>query len=271
MSRARTLLTGMSTLVLVAAFSSPSLAAKAVINDEELDQVTAAGQPKIAMATAYDDADAYNEQEYKIGGKIQSRSQQSLRALTLNNVFGENQVASATNIQVADGTTDSSNQKNEVVQSWGASKAMDYVKVKGVAAPGGNAVVKGKKGLINQNQAHGGNAAAAAGKIGFLWAFADEIADARSSDGDADAYNDVDVKIAGVIESHSQTNLNALTVNNVFGLNQVANALNIVAGGASGTGLTAGTGNSGTQQTNVIEQYRGTPANAAAIVANAKL
>ncbi len=270
MSRVRTLLTGMSTLALVAAFSTPSLAAKSVINDAELDQVTAAGQPKIAMATSVKgDAEAENDQKYKIAGTIQTKSQHQLRALTLNNVFGENQVATGTNIQVADGTTDSSNQKNKIVQSWGASKAMDYVTVDGVAAPGGKGARV--KGLIVQNSGNGGNAAAEAGKIGFLWAFADEIADARSKFGEAEAENDVEVKIAGLIETESQSNLNALTVNNVFGLNQVANALNIVAGGASGTGFTAGGANSGTRQSNRIEQYRGTPANAADIVANAKL
>ncbi|HBP86854.1 MAG TPA: hypothetical protein PKK23_10595 [Nitrospirales bacterium] len=267
MTRVHTLLTGMSTLALVAAFSTPGLAAKAVINDAELDQVTAAGQPKIAMAQAYDDAYAENFQKYRIAGKIQQNSQEELRALTLNNVFGENQVANATNIQSADGTTDTSSQDNTVTQSWGAAKAMDYVKVAGER--GGDVYVKSGKGLITQIQANGGDAAA--GKIGFLWAFADEIADARSEHGYADAYNDVKTDIAGVIETDSQKNLNALTVNNVFGLNQVANALNIVSGAVTVPDLAAGGAASGTQQSNTVNQFRGTPANAADIVANAKL
>lgn len=268
MTSVRTLLTGMSTLALVAAFSSPSLAAKAIINDEELDQVTAAGQPKVAMAQAYDYAEAENEQKYKIAGEVKSFSQTELRALTLNNIFGENQVANATNIQSADGTTDASSQTNDVTQSWGASKAMDSVTVAG--QPGGNVVVKApKKSLITNINATGGNAAA--GKIGFLWAFADEIADARSENSYAEAENEIKTNIAGVIETDSQRSLNALTVNNVFGLNQVANALNIVSGAVTVPDLAAGAATSGTQQSNTVNQYRGTPANAAAIVANAKL
>ena len=52
MKRFQTLMTGISALALVSAFAAPTFAAKTVIEDEEMDEVTAAGQPKIAQAYA---------------------------------------------------------------------------------------------------------------------------------------------------------------------------------------------------------------------------
>lgn len=259
---------GLASLALIAAFATPSLAAKTVIFDEELDNVTAAGEPKIAMAHGDSSAFAENFQDYHIDGTLKSESQNLLKALTLNNVFGENQVANATNV-IAGSSSTASGQANAITQSWGAAKAWDARTVAGVAAPGGDLNVI-QTGRINKQNGNAGNAAAAPGQIKLLWMFADEIADAKS-DGTAVARNDIATAISGTVETMSQQSLTALTVNNVFGLNQVANGTNIASGGVGCDCalIDPSGGNNNVAQSNTINQYRGTPFNAAAIVAAA--
>jgi hypothetical protein len=107
------------------------------------------------------------------------------------------------------------------------------------------------------------NHAAAQGVVSVLWAFADEIASVDKSSGDnVYATNYVDTGVTGVIEGGAQSNISALTVNNVFGLNQVANALNVASGniGFNPLEIQAAGGASAASQTNTINQYRGAPA-----------
>jgi hypothetical protein len=291
MSRARTLLTGMSTLALIAAFSTPGFAAKSMIADEEMDQVTAAGEPKIAMVSKSASGQslyAKNEQLNWFSGVIQSGSQDELRAITLNNIFGENQTATAVNISAGDGgQADGSSQANTINQSWGSAKAVPGKSVDGVASYGDNnskvkqanlnaqlAANLAQKNVaveaenentqrtvadVNQVQNH----AAKQGVLSAMWMFADEIAsvDQSAAAGDVYATNYVDTSITGVIEEGSQNSISALTVNNVFGLNQTATALNIVSGeiGFSPLNIGAADGASANSQSNTINQYRGTP------------
>jgi len=288
MSKVRTLLTGMSTLALVVAFSSPGFAAKSVIADEELDQMTAAGEPKIAMVSksvsAQGSVYAKNEQLNWFSGVIQHGSQDELKAITLNNIFGENQVATAVNINTSD--NGGGFQENTINQSWGSAKAVPGKKVRGVASYGDNnskvkqaafnaqlaanvAVKNVATEAENENKqrndadvAQQQNHVAKQGVLSAMWMFADEIAsvDQSAAAGDVYATNYVDTSIIGVIEEGSQNNLSALTVNNVFGLNQVANALNIQSGEVSfdPLNIAAGAG-SVNAQSNTINQYRGTP------------
>lgn len=283
MSRARTLLTGMSTVALVVAFSSPGFAVKSVIADEEMDQVTAAGEPKIAMvknAAAKNDVYSLNEQANWFSGVLEEGSQNELKAITLNNIFGENQVATGVNIQSADGMSDNSSQENNILQSWGSAKATPGKSVDGVASSGDNnskiaqlnkQAQKGEKIVASDiensqtaNPRQTQNHAAAAGKLSVLWAFADEISSVEGaiSGGSVYATNYVDTSVTGVIEGGAQSNMSALTVNNVFGLNQVANALNVASGSVSFNPLDISAANSasGASQTNTISQYRGAPA-----------
>ena len=255
MKRFQTLLTGLSAMALVAAFAAPSLAAKTVIEDEEMDEVTAAGQPKIAQSsTVVGTAVSLNFQINVFAAHL--GGQEELTALTLNNIFGENQVANGVNIQSggSGGGANSGLQTNNATQSWGSSKAHDYVEVAG--APGGNAACFAV-GIIGKCNANGGDASE--GKIGLLWEFADEIADATSEIGDAYANNTVVTIIAGSFDEFAQSGLTALTVNNIFGFNQVANGLNISAGSVDGTSLGSAAGGTATSQANTSEQWRGTP------------
>ena len=286
MSRARTLLTGMSTLALVVAFSSPGFAAKSVIADEEMDQVTAAGEPKIAMVSksraTRGDVYAKNEQLNWFSGVLKEDSQDNIKAITLNNIFGENQTATAVNINTNDGGT----QKNEINQSWGSAKAVPGKKVDGVASSGDNnskvkqaqfnaqlaanlaeknVAVEAENENFQRNDADVDqiqNHAAAQGVLSAMWMFADEIATVDNSEGEnVYATNYVDTSITGVLEGNSQSNLNALTVNNIFGLNQTATALNIASGGVAFDPLDVamGTATGLNDQHNTINQYRGAP------------
>ena len=258
MKRFQSVVTGISAVALVAAFAAPTFAAKSVIEDEELDEVTAAGQPKIATtSTAVGTATSINFQVNVFAAHI--GGQTGLSALTLNNIYGENQIANGVNIQ--SGEDNSGNQSNVANQSWGSAKAWNSVTVAGAA--GG----KGKCraiGVIAKCAA--ANGAAAAGKIGLLWEFADEIAEAKSTEvGDARAANVVVTIVAGSFDTDAQSNISTLTVNNVFGFNQVANGTNISSGALSGrTDASAGsigaaTTGTATGQANASSQYRGTP------------
>ena len=265
MKRYQMLLTGVSGLALIAAFATPTFAAKTVIEDEEMDEVTAAGEPKVAQAhTRRGTAYAKNKQLNVFATHLDG--QKRLTSLTLNNVFGENQVANATNIQ--SGSTNSGDQENIITQSWGSGKAHKAVKVRGKrGGNGGNGgYVKKAHGLINKgvagNGGNGGNASQ--GVIGLLWEFGDEIADASSRFGDAKAKNEVYTIVAGAFHEDAQTNLTALTVNNVFGFNQVANGLNIssaalVQGSDDAGGRIGSAATTSTSQANDIAQFRGSP------------
>ena len=253
MKRFQSLITGIGAIALVAAFATPTLAAKTVIEEEELDEVTAAGQPKIAQAhTIEGDAIAVNFQVNVFAAHL--GGQEFLTALTLNNIFGENQVANNVNIQSGD--DNSGSQTNNAVQSWGSSKAWSSETVDGQA---GGAAACATLGIIAKCNAQGGDASE--GKIALLWEFADEITDATSELGDAIAANVVIHIVAGTFDEFAQSGLTALTVNNVFGFNQVANGLNISAGNVNTAGGTIGGAFVGTAsaQANVSEQWRGSP------------
>ena len=255
MKRFQALISGLSAMALVVAFATPTLAAKTVIEDEELDEVTAAGQPKIAQASSVKGtAAAINFQVNVFAAHI--GGQENLTALTLNNIFGENQVANNVNIQAGD--LNAGSQTNNALQSWGSGKAWSSATADGAAGGEANCTAFG---LIAKCNANGGDASDP--KIALLWEFADEIADAQSVFGDAISTNVVVTIIAGTFDEFAQTGVTALTVNNIFGFNQVANGLNI-SGGAVNTlggevqGALAG---SSTNQNNTSEQWRGAPKN----------
>ena len=263
MKRFQSLLTGISAVALVAAFAAPTLAAKQVIEDEEMDEVTAAGQPKIVMAmTESGSATAVNFQVNVFAAHIDGQS--DLSALTLNNIFGENQVANGVNIQAGGGGGgtagtggNSGNQSNTALQSWGSSKAWSARTTEATAGTPGRARCAG---IIAKCSATGGDASP--GSIAIMWAFADEIAAATTNDEDfesnATAANVVITIVAGALEEGSQSRLQALTVNNVFGFNQVANGTNISSGALNADGINAG-GSVATGQGNTADQWRGAP------------
>ena len=251
MERFRPIVTGMCAIAVVAVLTTPAFAGKTVLEDEEMDEVTAAGQPKITQArTTEGTAEAVNFQVNVFAAHI--GGQEELTALTLNNIFGENQVANAVNIQ--SGADNEGSQANNIVQSWGSAKA--HASVLAPGAPGGAAAC-GAAGIIAKCTANGGDASDP--KIGILWEFADEIAGASNENGPAFATNVVVNVFAGTFDEFAQSGLTALTVNNIVGFNQVANGLNISAGGVNGTTIEGAGVGSATGQNNTIEQWRGAP------------
>jgi hypothetical protein len=241
-------------VVVVAVFlAAPSAMAKKAMNEAELDLITAAGQPTIVQAVGSELGVAVlidvRDTELTIGDTAQT----NLKALVLNNVAGENQLATALNIHSVQIQAGASSQTNEITQSWGSVKDIGAVTVPGVE--GGSI---GKCVLATCETAK-------AGSTTVLTASADQIvhAEALGEDGIAVAVAFqapvADLTLGGT----AQESLIALVVNNVAGMNQVATAVNIASGtinANAGPAITISpTSNSGLAQSNTITQYRGTP------------
>jgi hypothetical protein len=246
-------------VVVVAVFlAAPSAMAKKAMNEAELDLITAAGQPTIVQAVGSSVGVAVlidvRDTELTIGDTAQT----NLTALALNNVAGENQLANALNIMGAPGSAVSANQKNEITQSWGSVKDIGAVTVPaGVAGDGGDI---GKCVMATCNSSGG----SANGSSSVLTASADHIvhAEALGADGVAVAV-DFQAPVTDLfIGGTAQQALVALVVNNVSGMNQVANAINISGGNigfAGGLSVVGAGGATAATQSNNITQYRGTP------------
>jgi hypothetical protein len=246
---------------------------------------------------------------------IATSSQTNLRALTVNNVAGENQLANGINILSAyQNVGEGAVQSNEINQSWGSFYDWTFAPGSATAtatsdageggdgkgAPGVGqggeieieessiACILGTGCSIASNNTGGngtggdGGSASAAASAAYpnlpLTIAADQIIRVTvDSSGDADVLvsQESDSMTTLTINENSQTDLAALIVNNVAGLNQVASAINIASGGSivigTETGLaqlgfnlngtSAGGTNSGHQH-NTINQYRGAPLNA---------
>jgi hypothetical protein len=259
-------------VVAVLFLAGPSFAKKAKLSEDDLDRITAAGQPKIIqlsnVSASGDISLTFDDLESTIL-TLDPDSQTNLRALTLNNIVGENQIANGLNIFSTRGG--GVTQSNTILQSWGSIKVLDVVtaSVDSSATSGdnnvsdnrtnnqsntntANATASGKcVGFCNpsgsqsgsntndQSGDNGGNttgaAAAVAAVIGVpIFMTADDIIhlqDVTSTSGGVT----VEIQQDGLdildVTGNSQTNLAALVVNNIAGKNQIANAINIANGG----------------------------------------
>jgi hypothetical protein len=251
--------------------AAPSVMAKKALNEDELDMITAAGQPKI-IQTGTGSITFTDTPNFSI--TLFEGSQTNLSALVLNNLAGELQMANAINVATFLFGV-GPEQTNVITQSWGATKDWTSSSVAGVTASATAAASASspatascfKCGVVVANA---GNAAAAAaastsaasGVIKVLTKYADQIIE--TEDGD------ITVEQNGVsalfLDTGSQTALSALVVNNVVGLSQVANGINVLSGGVGANpGLPAFQLSPVTQilgagaQSNTIIQFRGTP------------
>lgn len=271
----------MSLVVLVAVFlAAPSAMAKKQLTEDELEMITAAGQPMIIEGGTgsinYTDTSAFDI-------LLPTGAQENLMTLVLNNVVGENQLANAFNIQSSTATT-SGTQENTITQSWGATRDVSaaFATVAGVAATaaahadGGDAIVANvcidaKCGIQYGKAGNAGNGAAAAAAAAvrgvIMGAVLSQYADVIIT-GDrgvsGDIFADVNPVFTMTLDETSQAGLLALVVNNVVGMNQVANAFNIASGSftynpAGGGFILGATQGVTTGQTNTINQFRGTP------------
>ena len=260
----------LSLVVFVAVFvAAPSAMAKKALSEDEMDLITAAGQPKI-IQTGTGDITFTDSPVNTLS--LGSTSQTSLTALVLNNVAGEVQLANALNVAAVSFQNGILNQANTITQSWGATKDWTASSVAGVsataaasaAASASSSASCSKCGINRAGNAAASTAAAAAastspGVLKVLTKYADQIVETVSGD--------VFVEQNGVqtlsLDGTSQQTLAALVVNNVVGLSQVANAVNVMAQSilmnVGGTTLNGAFIAVGQTQTNNITQYRGTP------------
>jgi len=256
----------MSLVVLVAVFlAAPSAMAKKQLTDGELDLITAAGEPMVITATGsvqYTDEAAFDL-------SLPEDAQAGIAALVVNNLVGELQIANAFNIQAATGTVSGTDQSNDITQSWGSTKdyTFGFVSVAGTDggdAIAGNANVCEPGAKCNSPIAVGDNVAT--GGAGAPGVIAGAVA-STYADVIIDSEAEVIVNVAPVYSlellSGAQADLVALVVNNVAGMSQVANAINIAGGtlimnpAASMINTTGGT--TAMVQANTISQCRGTP------------
>lgn len=233
----------------------PAMAAPKALSEAEMDAVTAAGQPTVIIAgTVGTDGSAATGAVTVLGTSsgtvtIGTGGQNDLRALVLNNISGENQVATAINVTSVNASSNQA-QTNTITQSWGAT--LDLAARAGSST---SAVFTGTKCILSTC------ASATSQPTTRLSAYGDEVILGLTVT--FNPYKQFDLTIAG------QANLAALAVNNVIGLNNVATAMNIMGGGVNITGgagstlglLPVGVGGvTASGQTNTISQYRGTPA-----------
>lgn len=263
-------------VALVAVFlAAPSAMAKKALSEDEMDLITAAGQPKIIQSDGLSSSITFSDTPvYTLS--LGTDSQTKLSALAVNNVVGEVELANAVNVASGFNFQNNTSQSNTITQSWGATKDWTSSTVAGVSATATaaasasavNTATCFKCGINKTGNATAAAAAAAAastspGVVKILTKYADQIVE---SSGD---FSPVFVHQNGAltldIEGNAQNTLSALLVNNVVGLNQVGNAVNVVGGGISANpGLPAFangpfSANAGLSQTNAITQYRGTP------------
>jgi len=256
------------TMLAVAFLMSPAFAAKKPIADKDLDQITAAGQATVIQfgttVVAGGNASAKWVSIHSIDVNIapafdltaEGGSQTDLRALVLNNVAGENQLATGVNIASSTaGTGEGTSQANEVKQSWGSKK--DIAPNPGCAAGATCKAASIKAGAplsvtsdvifqVGHNVAAGGNASV------------------RGISAQSVQFNMTPL-FTLTLQAGSQTDLAALVVNNLVGQNQLATGVNIASGAvavldSAGKLLVDGSGGTvNTNQSNKITQCRGTP------------
>jgi len=272
----------LSLVVLVAVFlAAPSAMAKKQLTENELDMVTAAGEPMVINggligSITYTDGSTFSM-------TLPTGAQTGLQALTLNNVVGELQLANAFNVQSAVQDL-SGGQTNTITQSWGATKDLtaSFATVAGVTAAAGNGGNGGDSeassgcgtgsgtakcaGNVAKASAGGDGGAGGAGSTSpgkIAGAVTSQYGDVIITGGGVSGsiYVDVDPVFAMTLDTTSQSNLLALVVNNIVGMSQVANATNISGAGVTLVPLAIGptSSNGRAAQANTINQFRGTP------------
>ncbi len=258
----------MCVAVLAAVLCALPAVAKTPLTEKELDLISAGGQPTVIISGAF----SLTEQGSHLGMHFEgsgtvtlapdvtlvfgpgTSAQAGLRALVVNNVFGDNLVANALNIaSTVYGDTGSLVQANTINQSWGAT-----LDVGAAVGPAGDA--SDCNAVINFGVCGKGGTP---GTVRVLSAYGDQILLGER----VRVFTDTTI-VAGWGDSF-QRDLAALVLNNVLGFNLVANAINI-ASATIAVPVFNGTGNEialipmlttpkGVVQTNTINQFRGTP------------
>lgn len=239
----------------------PALAAPKALTEAEMDSVTAAGQPEVLIGASFGATGGVSAAgPVTLLGTLvyvfapATSAQQELRALVVNNVIGENAVATGLNIQAANGDSRGGTQSNVITQSWGS--VVDTGNSPTVPAGNGGTINSGTK-CIFCSGANGG-----AGSAGNrLSIYSDEILIGATVFKQPTKNFEID------LAQSAQSSLAALALNNVAGINLAATGINILSGqvnvvaGSAGNTTVApvGAGGASAAQTNTINQFRGTP------------
>lgn len=260
-------LLAISTLVL------PASAALEVLNDEDLDSITAAGQPTVVLSENGTASQSDNSIQTL---HLPTDAQHGLRALAITNVVGEAQLLVNLNIVSISGDIAGVDQRNFSMQSWGASMERDGEVVSG--SPGNveenkiapNCLEKCGLGstLIDNDTNYNVTNTASAPLIDFAASTGDIIVD--GFDG-ATAEDNSLATLA--FEANAQTDLSALFIANIagrtqaaFNINIASSTLNLFPDTNSAFTDPAASSSAVLKQVNSGVQFRGTPINAAASI-----
>lgn len=263
-------------LVAVLFWVIPSFAGKVALNEDELDQLTAAGQPTVIQASGATNTVTLTD-SMKVVAALGGGVQTLLKALTINNVVGENEVSSQGNIVSTSSVTSQASQSNTINQSWGS--VLDLGLLAEADAKGGSGTFAGPKCVFGPCGVSGKSASNSALRLS---AYADVIINALATSGNTVVVTETpnfELDLGGATSTTTpatagaQDGLAALIVNNVAGRNLVANAVNIAAGTVdlTATPSISASGGAGTNQLNVIRQFRGTPIGATVGIAGTPL
>jgi hypothetical protein len=174
-----------------------SYAGKRALNDKEMDQTTAAGQPRVAVGNG--NQEITDNSVYTVDVNLNGQTDASGDSIV--NAAGENNVGVAQNVANVDGGGEV-DQINEVIQTRNASLVADTLALDGTATTASGT----SDGTVS---------------AGSLSAFADHI-----KIGHGDQIEEDDSLYAVSITDEGQQNLVAFSLVNVAGRNNVAVALN---------------------------------------------
>lgn len=245
---------------------SPATAGKVALSDGELDKVSASGTPTILESGDASPITFTDETMYTLDFSVPD-AQTGVRALTIQNIVGEQQLLVNLNVLSAVNTVNGTDQRNFSLQSWGGTspnpgtvKTVDGVSAGncvgadackgntggagGVAAgdggAGGSVVVtgggiagSGGPGGGNTNNAQGGSTSITMGNAstspGVISQAASASGDlvARSGDSSPITVQRDPMYTLAFTASKAQSDLAALFVSNVVGESQMAMNLNI--------------------------------------------
>jgi hypothetical protein len=245
---------------------APSFAAKEALNEDELDSVTAAGQPKVIQAIASTSAAATISFTDALSAHLAlgESAQSNVSALIVNNIVGENQVATVMNIASDTNGVAGSTQQNLINQSWGSMKDLELLEG---GSGGAGQRVTGAFDKCVFGPCFRSGSRGSGGQDRIRTAFADVIIHAAGAAAFVDVLEtpELELNLGGgaTAGTGAQENLAALIVNNVVGRNLVANALNIASGAISlaTDPIISGSTTQGIEaaQRNWISQFRGAP------------
>ena len=244
----------------------PAFAGKKVLSEEEMEAVTAAGEPTVIVASGFSGATATLSDEAVFNLNIPTDAQQGLRALTVQNVVGEVQLLVNLNILSASKSVAATDQRNFSVQSWGST--LPNFLPGPSSEPGVPGIDLGACVTTCIKSSIGTVGVAAPGVIGSTpSASGDVIVDVSSSNGTATAVDDQQPVFNLTLDAHAQTSLTALFIANIvgraqtaFNINIAAATLNLIPDAGQPFATPFETAGPGTiKQINSGVQFRGTP------------